>query len=374
MPFYNDLRPETDYDKQDYALVFPGMTAEEKVRTITNLIRLKQGLKQRLPNRKVDENLLVASWNIKEFGHTKQRLNEAYFYIAEIISHFDLIAVQEVKSTLKDLQIIMRILGSDWDYIINDITNGSSGNSERSAYLFNNKRIRMSGLAGELVLWPKITQGSEIKQLKRTPYIIGFKAGWKSFAMINLHLHPGDDRDDVAFRKEEIRLLLEALKEKTGGLWTRNLILSGDFNLYDKKDDPAVALIKQSGYDEVDGLHGKDTNASQTEAYDRLFIKQSSYFQVATNASGQSIGDVFNPFDFVFRQDDYTAYKKEMVSVYGGSKDLENNPDALKNYFIRHWRRNQISDHFPIWFELSTDSSINFLAGKKHSLSGRTVS
>ena len=193
MPFYNDLRPASDYEQRDYALVFPDMIVEEKVRTITNLIRLKGGLEQRIPSRKVDKNLLIASWNIKEFGHTTQRLNEAYFYIAEIISRFDLVAIQEVKSTLKDLQIVMRILGSDWNYIINDITDGDSGNSEQSAYLFNNKRLRLSGLAGEIVLWPAITEGSEIKQLKRTPYITGFKAGWKSFTMINLHLHPGDD-------------------------------------------------------------------------------------------------------------------------------------------------------------------------------------
>ncbi|THB77252.1 MAG: hypothetical protein D3926_15920 [Desulfobacteraceae bacterium] len=370
MPFYNDLRPQSDYEHRDYALVFPDMTDNEKVRTITNVIRLKQGLEEQVPSRKADENLLVASWNIKEFGHTKQRLYEAYFYIAEIIARFDLVAVQEVKSTLKDLQIIMRILGSDWDYIINDITDGDSGNSERSAYLFNNKRVRLSGLAGEIVLWPDITQGSNIKQLKRTPYITGFKAGWKAFAMINLHLHPGDDADDVAFRKEEIRLLLAALKEKTDGLGTQNLVLCGDFNLYDGKDDPAIDWINQAGYSEVDGLVGKDTNASQTEAYDRLFLKQNQYFQVAMDGGGMGIGDVLNPFDFVFRQDEHREYKNEMIAVYGGSKDLENDAQALESYFLKYWRRNQISDHFPIWFELSTDSSVAFLTEKKTQLGG----
>ncbi len=370
MPFYNDLRPESDYEQRDYALVFPDMTNEEKMRTITNLIRLKGGLERRVPSRKVNENLLVASWNIKEFGHTKQRLDEAYFYIAEIIARFDLVAVQEVKSTLKDLKIIMRILGSDWDYIINDITDGTSGNSERSAYLFNNKRVRLSGLAGEIVLWPDITQESEIKQVKRTPYITGFKAGWKSIAMINLHLHPGDATDDVSFRKKEIRLLLAALQEKTREHWTRNLVLSGDFNLYATKDDPAITLINQAGFFEVDGLIGKDTNTSQTEAYDRLFMKRNQYFQVETDEYGMGIGDVFNPFDFVFQQDEHTEYKGEMIRVYGGSKDLKNDAEALENYFMRHWRRNQISDHLPIWFELSTDSSVDFLAGKKAQLEG----
>jgi len=370
MPFYNDLRPQSDYQRRDYSLVFPNMTDDEKIRAITNLIRLKVELEQRVPSRKADKNLLIASWNIKEFGHTSQRLNETYFYIAEILSHFDLIAIQEVKSTLKDLEIVMRILGSDWDYIINDITDGKSGNSERSAYLFNNKRIRLSGLAGEIVLWPEITEGSEIKQLKRTPYITGFKAGWKSFAMITVHLHPGKKPDDVAFRKEEIRLLLRALKEKRNSLWTRNLILSGDFNLYESKDGPAVALINQAGYSEIEGLKGRDTNASQTEAYDRLFVKKSNFFEVATNDDGKGNGDVFNPFDFVFRQADHAQYKEEMVAVYGGSKDLANDADALESYFMLYWRRNQISDHFPIWFELATDSSAAFLEGKKAKLGG----
>ena len=54
-------------------------------------------------------------------------------------------AVQEIKSTMKDLHIIMRILGSEWDYIVNDITDGTDGNSERSAYLFNSKRVRLCG-------------------------------------------------------------------------------------------------------------------------------------------------------------------------------------------------------------------------------------
>ena len=164
--------------------------------------------------------------------------------------------------------------------------------------------------------------------------------------------------------------MLAALKEKSGSLWTQNLILSGDFNLYDMKDDPAVALINQAGYSEIGGLKGKDTNASQTEAYDRIFVKRNHYFQVATDDTGKGIGDVLNPFTFVFRQDEHTQYKNEMIAVYGGNKDLENDAEALEKYFMNHWRRNQISDHFPIWFELVTDSSVAFLNEKKAQLGG----
>lgn len=55
MPFYNDLRPQSDYDERDYALVFPGMQAPEKRHIISNLIRLKAGLEERTPSRTTDE-------------------------------------------------------------------------------------------------------------------------------------------------------------------------------------------------------------------------------------------------------------------------------------------------------------------------------
>ncbi len=46
--------------------------------------------------------LLLATWNIREFDSGKYgyRDDEAYYYIAEILSRFDLIAIQEVRSGL----------------------------------------------------------------------------------------------------------------------------------------------------------------------------------------------------------------------------------------------------------------------------------
>jgi hypothetical protein len=53
-----------------------------------------------------------------------------------------------------------------------------------------------------------------------------------------------------------------------------------------------------------------------------------------------------------------------MKEHYGGTaKNLDVEAD-LKEYFDETWRRNQISDHFPIWFELIIDSSNEFLEKK----------
>ncbi|HJN78326.1 MAG TPA: hypothetical protein QGF58_30715 [Myxococcota bacterium] len=214
------------------------------------------------------------------------------------------------------------------------------------------------------MLWPEVTEGFGIKQLKRTPYITGFRAGYKLFAIINLHLHPGDDDDDVAYREKEVTLLLDALQKKRdkNHLWTEKLILAGDFNFYTgaDKDDPTVQTVVDAGYREVLSLVGVDTNASETQTYDRLFIGAGDFFEVATDDHGGEIGGVFNPFDHVFAFGDEAVYLDEMKAVYGGIGDLDL-PAVRDKYFKNYWRKNQLSDHYPIWFDLVTDNADGLL-------------
>ncbi len=371
---YNDLRPEEDHNKRDYALVFPELQHQTAVkqRIVGNLLDLKNGLDASVAPRRADENLIVASWNIKEFGHTTQRLPEAYFYIAEILARFDLIAVQEVKSGLDDLRIILRLLGDNWGYLVNDITEGASGNSERSCYIFNRGRVQLAGLAGEIVLWDELTKNSTLKQLKRTPYITGFTAGWKTFALLNVHLHPGQRTADIALRREEVTLLLAALatKRAKNRLWNEDIIIVGDFNFYAgaNKDKATVQLIHGAGYREVESLIGVDTNVSQTDAYDRIFLTGGEYFTLGQNAQGRENGGVFDPFKYVFKEGDESVYQREMQDHYGGTLDISD-PTVLKKYFKHYWRKNQLSDHFPLWFELITDSSPVFLERNLQKLS-----
>ena len=371
MPSYNDLRPDSDHNKREYALIFPDMTMTERKRAIRGILRLKEALDNDISARHTDGNLLIASWNIKEFGHTQQRLPEAYFYIAEVVSRFDLVIVQEIKTGLDDLQILLRILGDDWDYIVNDITSGTDGNSERSAYLYNAKRVKLSGTVGELVLWDDITRDSEIKQLKRTPYLTGFRAGWKEFALLNLHLQPNKSEAAVAYRKEEVRLLLAALEKKMGETWTKNLIIAGDFNFYRNHDDETISMIEDAGFFEVDRLVGLNTNAADKEAFDRMFIRKNDYFKIVRDDQGSRVGGVFDPFDSVYRDGDVDSYRGRLKEDYGGTMPPEEfavNEKKQNSYYRHPWRRNQLSDHLPIWFELKIDSSVRFLEDKLEQL------
>lgn len=362
MPWYNDLRPKSDDNKQDFALLFPTMTNREKKRTLAKLLDLRKSLAVEIPVKRNDQNLIIGSWNIKEFGQMTNRLPESYFYIAEILSKFDLIAIQEIKNRLDDLSIIMRLLGSHWDFLINDMTGGKDGNMERFAYIYDTRRVNFSGLAGEIVLWDEIENIHLIKQLKRTPYITGFKAGWKSFAIINVHLNPGNDAESRSLRKREVQALVEVVKKRLGKkqLWTENLMVMGDFNIYNDNAD-IISVLTDNGFDQLTALEGETTNVSETEGYDKIFFRKNEYFEVANEASDN--GGVYRFFDTIFNDNMFRTYKSFM-------REHKENPDTLtddaafKTYFNRYWKRNQMSDHYPIWIDMKVDHSDEFLAAK----------
>ena len=71
------------------------------------------------------------------------------FYLA---SCFDLIALQEVNEDLDDFERLIDILGRNWDYLLTDTTEGSRGNGERMAFLFNRDKVWFRKVTGEIVL------------------------------------------------------------------------------------------------------------------------------------------------------------------------------------------------------------------------------
>lgn len=111
----------------------------------------------------------------------------------------------------------MNLLGKDWSYLINDITEGNDGNSERFAYLYDTRRVKFSGRAGEILLWKELFDETETEkdfQLKRTPYITGFIAGWKSFSLPNVHLQPEDSKKGREVKKRSSPADEAARREK----------------------------------------------------------------------------------------------------------------------------------------------------------------
>lgn len=158
MPVYSSLRiREND----------AGHIKAWKKRTAEKLLLLRAALDTHIADASGEESaeracerngrqwLRLATWNIREFDTLKYggRLKESLYFIAEIISHFDIVALQEVREDLACLQSVIQFLGQhEWDYIATDVTEGSSGNRERMVFIYQKNRVRFTSIAGEVML------------------------------------------------------------------------------------------------------------------------------------------------------------------------------------------------------------------------------
>lgn len=373
--WYNDLRPDRELSNDRYALIMLDsdkhykrmLSNADKKRTIMGIKALKEGILANIPSKKVDTNLLLCSWNIKNFGRLKDRTAESLYYIAEIINAFDIVSVQEVNRNIDGFKKVLKLLGSHWKYTLSDVTEGNFGNEERFGFIYDSRRVTHSGLSGELVIPPEsIEEGFIIRQLKRTPTFTGFESGWKKFSIVSLHLHPGQGPANKALRKEEVRLLMEILDKKlhSSAFEDRNMIILGDTNLY-ADDEDIVKLITDKNFVESDGLVGKFTNVSLNQIYDRIFLNVQEYFKIAKDGMGNERGGVFDMFDYVYKNAPSEIAKyHDLMRLHKDDPTTLINDSKFASYFNAYWKRNQISDHLPIWIEIETDSSIDFLSNK----------
>jgi hypothetical protein len=132
---------------------------------IQTVINLAGALDAEIPAKKLDRNLIIGSWNLREFGRLTERWVAGdgdrpkrnvgdVWCIGEIVSRFDVLAVQEVQNDTSALEEFTHVLGSDWAMLVTDVARGALAGSERLAFVFDVRRVRPTGLAGELVLSP----------------------------------------------------------------------------------------------------------------------------------------------------------------------------------------------------------------------------
>lgn len=318
----------------------------EDRRTAAGLLRLRTALAGEVPAKSIDDTLLIASWNLREFGGTKfgGRDREALFYIAEVISHFDLVAVQEVRDDLDPLDALMRILGSWWDYLVTDVTVGRQGNGERLAFVFDKRKISFGGLAGE-VTSAMVKSGDTLsipKAFARSPYLVGLQAGWFKFTLCTSHLYYGDDKPDDPQRLAEMKELVALLQDRVNAKdrWARNSVVLGDFNIFGEADQTFSALT--TVFNIPPNIKGKKTNQSRTKPFDQIaFLSPDVGNQIAGARGG-----VFDYYQQVYRTADAATYPV---------------PDGTT---FETWRSYKMSDHLLLWTEVQVDFGDDYLARK----------
>jgi hypothetical protein len=178
---------------------------------VADLARLRSALDEEVPAKALDRNLLIATWNIRAFGgltekwessedDTPKRDLHSLLSMAEIVSRFDVVAVQEARENLKALRHLVKVLGPNWGLSLTDVTEGAPGNGERMAFLFDTRRVVPSGLACEIVVPQEqlgsIGPGALNRQFARTPYAVSFRSGDKTFILVTLHVLYGEDEEE----------------------------------------------------------------------------------------------------------------------------------------------------------------------------------
>ena len=335
MPFYNNLDPTRGSDRW----------------TAVGLLRLRKAIERSIPRKTMDHSLLLATWNIREFGGKKfkPRSKEALFYIAEIISAFDLVAVQEVRSNLGDFNRLMRLLGSWWRYLLTDVTLGHRGNEERLAFLYDSRKVTFGGFASQVVLPPIAGQKgarTPAEQLARTPFLVGFRSGWLKFTICTAHILYGRGVAAPAERVREIDQLARFLAARAGhsDAWAKNMIVLGDFNIFKPKDETFLAL-KRARFTIPNVLKGLPSNAAGGKHFDQIaFIAPDLEDKLELSRAG-----VLDVFKTVFTEK---------------TKDVDFYASARKKTAYNTWRTYQLSDHLPMWIELRIDFGGRYLRQK----------
>ena len=308
-----------------------------------DLNSLAQDLDTYIPA-KTDTNLLIATWNIRRFGSLTRKWTagdndspkrdlRGLRAICEIVSRFDVVAIQEVTGDLRALRDMMSFLGPNWAFLMTDITLGAAGNDERMAFVFDSTRLQPSGLACELVVPPEwlneIETGRPSRQFVRTPYAVSFRRKDATFILVTLHVDYGDSSTE---RIPELKGIARWMADwaKRSNKWHHNLLALGDFNI-DRHGDAAWSAFTSTGLTVPDDLNqvrrsifADPDTPTQDKFYDQIawFTNKSGAIALSMAYSGGG------SFDF-------------LPYVYSGT--------GLTKSSISH----RISDHYPLWVEFT---------------------
>ncbi|WP_319773863.1 endonuclease/exonuclease/phosphatase family protein [Breoghania sp.] len=313
----------------------------------TEMEALRSALDQTIsPKREAPRNLIIGTWNLKAFASltedwlagpddSPKRDWRALWAIAEIISRFDVVAIQEIKGDLLALRTLIKTLGLDWNFLITDVTRGDKGNSERMGFLFNTKRVQLSGLAGELVIpddWDSVLpSGALQRQFARTPYAVSFRAGSETFILVTLHVDYGGSSRGRIPELQGIAEWMADWADKTT-TYGQNLIALGDFNI-DRHGDDLWRAFVSTGLTVPAELH-KTKRSIFARDDDALLEKY--YDQIAWFEGGG-------------------RRKLNMEYVTGGGFDFVPYIYSEAN-ITRSQLQHRISDHYPLWVEFNCRS------------------
>lgn len=343
------------------------MDAAERVRTAERLLALKQKLRAEVTERAGRNSLLIATWNLRDFDSNRlghgPRLREAFYYIAEIVSTFDLVVLQEVARNLDGLEALLSILGPEWDFIATETVENATSAEERMAFLYRQSRLMFRKVAGDLQLpagqriAPRGGTGDAADagelSFNRAPFLTAFQAAdGFAFNVCTLHLrYDGLKAQQIERHAAQFEMIARFLRERQDRDREAYIII-GDFGV-GAPTDIVARVLDRNGLSVPEALTRRRGGLDANHYYDQIAFRAVED-RLELNGSG-----VFRPFEAVFRDhdDDFSAYADLMPP--DKANDLWNG--GPRGYYASQWRSWQMSDHMPLWVALKVDFSDHYL-------------
>ena len=278
------------------------------------------------------KTLRVATWNIANLG-AQEREDAHLKIIAEMISWFDIIAVQETKENYTDFKKIVAFAGTKYKFIFSD----AAGNNERLAFIYNGSKVKIQEEVAEYAIPPsdyedvKITGvAATFAGFDRSPFMVSFAAGAFQFTLMTVHLYYGDDADEKSIGRRCLEAYAVArwadLRSKSKYTYNgiSDVFALGDFNL--PKVDPTDKIYKAlvaRGLELPEHTSQVYSNLNNDMSYDQIAFLPGSKTRIKKHG-------VF-PFD-----------NKLFADIYQTMT-----PATFRGY-VKYY----ISDHRPMWMEL----------------------
>lgn len=321
--------------------------------TAIDLCLLRSALQEQLPARVLEGKLLISTLNIRDFhsekGYYGKRTTQSMHYLAELLSAFDIVALQEVgdKNLMKKL---MRIMGKHYKYVLAQTSTSRKEGYRGLGFVYDTRKVKLEGDISEIDI--AAYDGGET--LVRNPCMATFRSGWSVFSICTLHVFFGSkENEDFKKRLNEVKRISEYFGSGTHS-GCGNQILLGDFNIpYEKS---AVGwYFEKAGFNIPDGLRIRTgTSVQKDKYYDQIFYRFLDGKALFTDKGG-----VFDYFRYVYNEEDMEMYYEEFCNSMKG-RNLDISYAAYEKAFLT-WRTFQMSDHLPLYAEIDVDFSENYL-------------
>ncbi len=323
MPAFPKPRFDYDYDLQ------------AQLRALRGYHKLPEREDRTIPA-KAKGHLLLATWNIANLG-VQQRREKDYRLIAEIVSWFDLIAIQETNDNLSGLRGIQAQLPDHYEVLFSD----PGGNNERFAFAYDRRRLEIREEVGMVTVPAKDLKRITLPEVSlpfpgfdRNPYLVSFRADDLDFVLANVHLYFGDESSKAGME----RRCLEAYavgrwadsRRRDEQAYIPNVLALGDFNLPVRDETDAVyrALTRRGLSLPPHSTKVGGSNLSDDAQYDQMGV-----FPGPMEEAIEHLG-VFDFDGALFR------------ALWGPTKAEQTKFRSYVKYYL--------SDHRPLWAQLKT--------------------